>query len=503
MNNSTRIIQNSIVLYGRLIITTLLKLVITKLLVKYLGLEGYGLYNLLAGVVMMLAFFKATLASTSQRFLSVSLGRDNIEGTREIYYLLYVLHTVMAIAILLLIDVLGVILVHYVLNIPSGLETTANMLIHTMAISTAITILSVPNDALLISKENLLALSLILVLECVLNFFAAYSLQWIDGENRLNIYAIMMALVIFISFVIRQIYIKRYGESHVHIHRITDFSIIKEMSKYTGWSTICSLFYLIRNQGYAILFNIVGGVLVNSAYGIANQVNSLVSYATEALMQPIRPQIMKTESSGNREKSIAMMLFSAKAINCLLIFVTIPVLIYIETILELWIKDVPDYAPFFCRIIILSSLVFSFSNSIKAIVEATGNVKELFSVIGYLHLATIAISVIIALLTRNLTMAFSCIVLEEIFASYYRIRLGGKYVSINVSKYLKEVVLKESTIFATTFSSLYFVNVYVESIPYILFLSFVLLFFNMFLFYTWIFNEEEKKHIKKMCSFIN
>ena len=232
MNSSTRVILNSFVLYGRLIVTTLIKLVITKLLICHLGLESFGLYNLLAGIVVMLAFFKATLASTSQRFLSVSMGKNNIEGTKEIYYFLYVIHIIMALVIFILIDIVGVVLVQNVLNIPEGQENTAIVLIHTMAISTSITILSVPNDALLISRENLFVLSLILIIESVLNLVAAYSLQWFHTESRLTIYAIMVVVYMLFTFVLRHIYVRKYQETHVSIHRIKDWTIIKEISNF-------------------------------------------------------------------------------------------------------------------------------------------------------------------------------------------------------------------------------------------------------------------------------
>lgn len=497
MKNSTRVIFNSFVLYGRLIITTIIKLVITKLLVRCLGLEGYGLYSLLSGIVVMLAFFKATLASTSQRFLSVSMGKGVLENTQEMYYNLYVIHTVMSLLILLIVDIFGVLLVNYVLNIPAGQESVAVMLIHTMAVSTAITILSVPNDALLIAKENLLALSMIVILESVLNLGAVYSLNRIAPNDRLSMYAQLVVSYIFITFVVRHIYVRRYQETHVRIHKLYDFGIIKEIVNYTGWSTISSLFYLIRNQGYAILFNVVGGVIVNSAYGVANQVNGLITYATEALMQPLRPQIMKTESRGNREKSASMMVFASKAMVALLITIITPILIFIDQILCLWIEDVPELAPNFCRILLVSAFLFAFSNSIKALLEAVGDVKRLFSVIGYLHIGALIVSTLLVISGASITIAFSMVAVEEVCASSYRIYLAKKIMNYDIIGYCKDFVLKGLASFFFCVLLMYlFVNIADSIFVQILLVAFVL-FVTMFVYYVFVFTSEEKKILKR------
>ena len=498
MKNSTRVIFNSFVLYGRLVITTVIKLMITKLLVKYLGLEGFGLYNLLSGIVVMLAFFKATLASTSQRFLSVSMGKGELGSTQEVYYNLYVLHTAMSLLILLIVDVFGILLVHYVLNIPAGQERVAVMLIQTMAVSTAITILSVPNDALLIAKENLLALSLIVILESILNLVAVYSLNWIAPNDRLSMYALMVVGYIFITFVVRHIYVRRYQETHVRIHKLNDFGIIKEIGNYTGWSTISSLFYLIRNQGYAILFNVVGGVMVNSAYGVANQVNGLITYATEALMQPLRPQIMKTESSGNREKSASMMVFASKAMVALLIAIITPILIFIDQILCLWIEDVPKLAPDFCRILLVSAFLFAFSNSIKALLEAVGDVKKLFSVIGYLHIGALVISTLLVICGASITIAFSMVAVEEVCASSYRIYLAKKIMNYDIIGYCKDFVIKGFASFFICVLLMYLFVSIVDSIFVQIIMVAILLVATLLVYYAITFTYMEKGIIKKI-----
>lgn len=498
MKNSTRAVINSIVLYGRLVVTTVLKLLATRLLVKYLGLEDFGLYNLLAGVVVMLAFFKATLASTSQRFLSVSLGKNNPEDTKEVFYLLSILHAAMAIAIILIIDVVGIVLIENFLNIPIGKEYAATVVVHTLAVSTGVTIICVPHDALLISKENIPMLSLFLVVESLMNILSAYMLIFIDAENRLTSYALLTLGYMFLALVLRVLYNRRYVETHVKWHKIIDFSLFKNIFKYTGWSTISSVFYLARNQGYAILFNLTGGVIVNSAYGIANQVNALVSYATEALMQPLRPQIMKAESNGDRNKSVEIVIFSAKVLQLLLTLIIAPLIVYIDIILNIWIHDVPEYAVAFCRILLVAAYFISFSNGIKSLLEAYGDVKALFSVVGYFHIATLIASTILIVFNISITLAYSIIILEEILCTMFRIMLAKKKISIDALNFIKSLVIPCILVFLFSIILLFIIFTLTDNILCNIMNYLFTVYISILAYNKYIFNIRESSKIKEM-----
>lgn len=499
MNNSTRVVANSSILYCRLIIITLLKLYATKLLVKYLGLEDFGIYNLLSGIVVMLAFLKATMASASQRFISVSLGKEDVCKTRELFYLLISLHLFFAFIATGFIDIIGCLFVQNVLNIPEGKFGISFVVIHTMAISTGLSIIRVPYDALLISKENILYLSIFLILESLLNIFAIVLLAYCSDSSKLIVYSVESVLIILISSIIVVVYNLRYKETHFKFHKIKDWTYVKEISRYMGWNVISSLFCLIRNQGFSVLFNIVGGVVINSAYGVANQVNSLVSYAIEAMMQPLRPQITKTESSGNRFKSLNIVSFSTKVILALLTLLIIPLVVNMNYILSVWLETVPEYTVSFCNILLFSTFAYAYSLSIKAHIEATGNVKNLFAVIGYMHIFALGIAIILVCYGISVVWAYSIIILEEVAASSYRIYLANSITGLNIIDFVKKIMVPSFLCFISLYGLIEFAHIMLSN-----FVGLLLSFFFSFImvptiYYTCIFNDSEKNTLKQIA----
>lgn len=493
MTGGKRIAFNSSVLYVRLIILTLLKLYLTRLLVRILGLEDFGLYNLLAGTVAMLAFLKANMSATSQRFISVSLGKGQAKETKEVFYALFVLHFVFALFVLLMIDIIGVFLVENVLNIDTEKIAVANIVVHTMAITTAITILCVPYDSVLISHENILALSILLILETLGNVASIMIVNLFDGDHLIY-YTIISCLFVLFIFIIRILYTRKYSETRLRVHRIEKLSVAKSIGSYMGWSTISSVFILLRNQGYAFLFNLVGGVVINSAYGIANQVNAMVTYCVEAIMQPIRPQIMKKESAGDLHVSLTLTFFSTKCILLVCTLVIIPLFIYIDRILPLWIEEVPVYCTSFCRVLLLNAYFFCFTNGIKALIESRGKVKGLFMVPGIMHLITIAFASLLAVLDVNIVVCYSLIIVDQLVCCFYRVRLLHDQFNISPKHFYIKLFIPCILVLMI---GMFFCHLVDVSIRNYMISFFVVLLLEMFLvscmFYLYIFDHAEKK----------
>ncbi len=499
MKNSDRLALNSIIIYGRIAITTILKLITTRLLVLYLGLEDYGLYNLLAGIVLMLSFLKATLASTSQRFLSISIGKNNLEETTHIYSVLTFLHIIFALFILIVVDVIGTWMIECFLNIPEGKEWIATIVMHTIAITIAINIQSVPMNAILLSHENLLIISFVLILESIFTLTGVAMLQFVSIEIRLKLYAYLVMFINIFSLTFLFLYTRKYKEVKIKIIGIKETNLWGQILKYIGWSTLSSFLFLIRNQGYAILFNVFGGVIVNSAYAIANQINALISYTTEAIIQPLRPQVISAYGAGYKQKSIDIVLMTTKIIICIATLVIVPTIVYVEEILIFWLSKIPEYACDFCRILLLSAFVFLFSNGIKSLIEATGKVKKLFMVIGYLHLGTIIIAIVIVLLGGDFIPAFTVLFVEDLVGTFYRIRLANKTLGINLFSFYTHVFLPGVSLFLFSWGGLYLIknvgNIYIDALSIITFLLII-----FFIYYSKVLNNTERNHLRSLLT---
>jgi O-antigen/teichoic acid export membrane protein len=474
---------------------TIIKLWATKISLRELGVEDFGLYNLLAGIVTMLAFFKVAMANSSQRFISVSLGRND-NSTKNIFYTSFLMHLLVGFLVVLCILVGGNLIVHFVLNIPEGKNVVAHIIVCLLSFSTLLTVISVPYDSIMISKENIPVLSLFVVLDALLILVAAYSIGFYSG-NRLIFYSMVIvvgSLILFGGRIMVGRYL--YEETRFSFHKIENLTLLFSLLKYAGWNVVSSFLVIVRNQGFAILFNLAGGVAVNAAYGIANQVNSLFNYCSEALMQPNRPLIMKAYGAGENEKSIAIGLFVTKIILLISAFVFVNLFVNMEFILAIWLGSVPQHAAYFCRVILCASFFVQMSQGAKTLVESTGNVKELFAHIGYFHLISLVVGVGIFWATDSILFSFLPMMLEEFVGSLYRIYLAKKYNGTRFFSIMNNCCLKPILIVGVIILLLSECKCHLSH-PYDCLFSFI---FSMAVisltFYYFIFNESDRKKIK-------
>ena len=410
----------------------------------------------------MLAFLKVAMANASQRFLSVSLGKNDC-SIGDVFYTSCVLHLIVGILVLICIIGGGGLMVEYVLNIPPENKGTSLIIILLLSISTFSTILSVPFDSMMVSKENIPMLSIIVLMESVVVLLGAYIIGFYNG-NRLLLYCGTIVVGTLVLFVVR-IGLCRflYTETRFRFRKLNDFGIFKSILKYVGWNVVSSLMIILRNQGFAILFNLGGGVVVNAAYGIANQVNALFNYCTEAVMQPNRPIIMKAYGAGDYKATIVAATFATKMV--LLVFSMVFVIIFTNApmILRLWLNQVPDHTVYFCRVVLVATFLFQFSQGAKTLVESTGNVKELFAHIGFLHFLTLAFGVGVYLLSKSLELSVIPMIVEEMIGSLYRIYLMKKYAKVGFFSFIYKCCLKPIAVIFLMVLLLYKMNGVVSS----------------------------------------
>lgn len=440
MQHSKKIALNSFILYARLGLVTIIKLFVTRLMIKNLGVDSFGLYNLLAGIIVMLSFLQAALSNASQRFLSVSMGKND-GTTKEIFYSSYVLHFLAGLIGLLLIVVVGIPLVEWILNIPVGQKDIAFKLIIILGFTTFLTILSVPYDSIMMAKEDIPELSIFIISESLVMLVAAYAVAYLD--NKLIWFSLIILFGHLLLFFLRKVVCNhKYVESRFNFHRLNDTTIIRSIVKYASFNAVSSLFVIVRNQGFAVVFNLVGGVVVNAAYGVANQVNALFNYCSEALMQPVRPVIMKAYGSGDVKKALKITIFSEKIILLVTTIILSILFFNIETLMHLWLTEIPKYSVALCRIIIISTFMFQFSTAHKVLKEATGDVKGLYMNIGYFHLCSLILGIILIVATKNVIIAALPFIIEEGFDSIYRIHLTREIYRSNHIPFIFETITK-------------------------------------------------------------
>lgn len=376
MNESTKtkqIAKNTVVLYLRMIITMFITLFSSRIVLQALGVSDFGLYNVVGGVVALLSFLRTSLTSSTQRFLSFELGRNDMERLKKVFSVSLSTHLLISIFILILGETLGLWFLNHYIQIPDGRETAANCIYQFAILSLCISAITVPYNADVISHERMSYYALVTIFESVLKLIFAYSL-YVFGYDRLILYGGLMMLVNLIDLLMYWIYCKnKFIETKYTL--CLDKKLFKQIFSFSGWTIFGQLTVVGANQGTSILINIFHTITANAAIGIAQQVNNALAGLTANFQTAFQPQLTKSYATQDYDYLNRLICFSSKISFFLLFLVSLPLMLNIDWILEIWLGKVPEYANTFCILYIIGSILNALSAPLWISVYATGKIK--------------------------------------------------------------------------------------------------------------------------------
>lgn len=274
-SGNKRIAKNTLLLYFRMLLTILVGLYTSRVVLNTLGISDYGVYNIVGGVVTMLAFLNSAMVAASQRFISFELGTGDLEKLKKVFCTSVSIHITLAILILIVAETIGLWFVNAYLNIPLDRMEAANWVYQCSVLTLILTIISVPYNSCIVAHEHMRAFAYVSIVEVILKLAIVYLLL-IGDFDKLILYAILIAVVAFIIRIIYGIYCKQNFEECTY-HFLFDRKLFKEMFAFAGWSVIGNLGFSLKDQGSNIILNLFGGTTVNAARGIAMQVNGIIS----------------------------------------------------------------------------------------------------------------------------------------------------------------------------------------------------------------------------------
>jgi len=454
-----KIAQNTLYLYIRMIIVTLISLLIVRKLLNELGVTNYGIYNVVGGIVTMLSFISSSMTSATLRFFSVELGKDNLVRLKETYNTSKAIFILLSLITFIIIIILGTWLINNKLNIPVDSIKTAHYVLLFSLVSFSLSLIAVPDRSLLIANENMKLFSFFSILEVLLKLFIVFCLSSSLFSDKLKSYVILLAcvsLLITLCYKFSSVIKSKMSIFWLKINQ----EILKDMASYSGWSIVGSLSYVLKNQGVNILLNIFFGPIVNASRGIALQVSSVLNNFVLSISQAVNPQIIKEYSKGNKCVMYGLVFKSTKAIYLLSLIIALPILYETKQILSLWLGEIPNYAIIFCRLVIIDVLVNSFSNSLSTSVLATGRIRNYQLLVGGAMLLSLPISYIFLTLGYEPYITLVITVIMSTIALIIRLVILQKLIQFPIGKFIREVVLSAILITALVNIILYF------TIPY-------------------------------------
>ena len=418
-----------------------ISLISVPMILHALGQSDYGLYNLISGVIVMLAFLNASMTISTQRYLSVAIGEGSIEKLNRIYTSSLLLHFLLGLIIVIIFEVCYFVAFDSIFNIEESRIPAAKTIYQFLVVSMFFTIMSVPFSAVMNAKENMLAFSIIDIIDSLLKLGVAYFLGKYGGD-RLVFYGFAIALISIMNTIIYRLYVNfKYKEFKFSIKKYADKETFKGMFGFAGWNTLGAMAMIGRNQGIAVIFNVFFGTIANAAYAIANQINGVLNNFSATFQKALNPQLMQSEGMNNHKRLVYISMLSSRISVLVLALFAIPLIIEMPYVLKIWLKDFPENAMQMSRLVLILSVVYQYSMGLMSAIQAVGDIKRYFIVMSSIILLNLPICYIILRLGLP---SYSCIfvfIILELISFVARLKMANKLVGIEIREFLKTVVM--------------------------------------------------------------
>lgn len=448
--NNSRIAKNTFFLYIRMLFILGVSLFTSRILLKSLGVVDYGLNNVVAGVIVFFSFINASLGAATSRFITYELGKNDIKKVREVFKTAFFIHIVMGGIVLLLGETLGIWLVKNVLNIPQDRMFACQVVFQFVIFTAVLNILQVPLNAMIISHEKMKVYAYIGIADAIGKCVIAYLIV-LTSFDKLITLSLLQAILVLLTFIFYVAYCKSKFGSVITVSFKCNSYYLKSMLGYSVWSLIGSSANMLKNQGVNVLMNIFFGSIVNAANAIAHQVNSAVMNFTNNFTMAMNPQIIKSYAAGEYSEMQRLVMRGGKFSFFLLLYLCIPVILEIEYLLNIWLGDYPAYTIIFIRLVLIITMIESFTYSIGAAVQATGKIKQYQLVISGINLLNFPVSFILYKIGFPPYTAFLVSIVISTITLFSRLYFIKKLLYMSPKTYITKVFIRCALVAALAF----------------------------------------------------
>lgn len=467
--NNRRIAKNTLFLYLRMILVMAVSLYTSRVILKALGVDDFGLYDVIGGIVALFSILSGSLTSAISRFLTYELGKGNSQRLKQIFSSSVFIQLMISLVVILALAPLGLWFINAKLNVPPDRYVAAYWVFGFSILTFCLHLLSVPYNAAIISHEKMAVFSYISLIEVSFKLLIAYCIN-LFAQNRLIIYAAMLfGVVLVIQLIYAGYCIRKFPECKLSL--AYDRGLLKEIGSFAGWNFIGSAAGVLRNQGNNIILNLFYGTVANAAYSICMQVNNAVNQLADNFMVSVNPQITKYYAQSEIKEMNNLMFRSARMSFFLSWLLASVILLNTEYILNLWLAKIPDHTVIFVQLILWFTITESVSKPLITGMLATGKIKNYQIVVGGLQMLNLPISYVLlklgaapqAPLAVSIGVSLACL-------SARLVMLRG-LMPFDSMAFIKKVILRVILVGALSFAVPYFIKLFVgETSGFITFL---------------------------------
>lgn len=436
MNDNKKIAFNSIIIYVRLCVVSLISIILSRVVLDALGASDYGLYNVVGGIVLLLNVVNSSMTSTTYRYLAFEIGKKENGNPNKIFNTSFLIHIGFAAAILLIGEPIGEWYILNYLNVSPESIPDAQFVFRLSILAAAANTIFVPNQGLLVAYEKFTATAMIDIVSNLLKLGLILLFIYSD-TNRIRLYGVIMLAYTLFNCLSYYLYCRRNHCDVIRFHLNKDKALYKEMVSFSGWTMFGAFANVGKSQGCAIIINFFFGTLVNAAYAIAHQVETFIMMFARSLGSAAVPQTTKSFSAGDIQRSITLTSRISKYTFILMALISFPVMLEIDFLLGLWLKEVPEGASIFCRLIILGNLLGCLGEGIPNLINACGKIKAYQVVVHTVLISGLPISFMLYKMGYNpytISVVYCAINFLNSFVKLFMLR---RVVEFNVWSFMK------------------------------------------------------------------
>lgn len=435
-------------MYIRMFVMMLVSLYTSRVILNVLGVEDYGTYNVVGGVVSMFTLLTASMSASISRYLTFSLGKGDYETLRRVFSVSVEVQIAMAVVIVLAVEAVGVWFLNTQMKIPPERMVAANWVMQCSLISFVVGLLMVPYNASIISHERMNIYAYISIWDAVMKLVIVYAL-YVSPFDKLKSYAVLLLIVSTLTTVIYWVYcLRNFEECRFQI--VKDKRLVKEMASFAGWGMLGDGAWMLNTQGVNILMNLFFGVVLNAARGVATTVDNVVQSFVRNFMVALNPQITKSYASGDYEYMHRLIFMGSKYSYFLMLFFFVPISLETRTILTLWLKIVPDYAVVFTQLTLMSTMCFMLGNTLITAIQATGQIRMYSIVMGLMALSNFPLTWIAFALKASPVWAYIIYLAIFFCMIFVRLYMTKDKIHLSAWDFVNKVLLRSActTVFA-------------------------------------------------------
>ena len=496
-NKSSRIAKNTLVLFLRMLLVIGVGLYTSRIVLDILGIENFGIYNVVGAIVILFSFFQNALTNATYRYFAYDLGTNNILHLKRTFSMAINVHAILAIALFFISETVGLYFLNTKLNIAANRMFAANIAYQFSILSFCANVLKTPYNSSIIAHEKMSFFALTSIIEAVLKLLIVFALTLFNAD-KLILYACLTFIIALLLLFCFHLYCRKQFTECTYV-RSWDKPLLNKMLKYSCWSMTVNGADVCGNQSIVFFFNIFFGVVANAALGFANQVEGCLNLFLHSFTQAYNPQIIKSYASKDYSYFYKLLFSTSKLTFYLLFLLAVPILLNIDYILELWLKEVPKDTSVFVIVLVVYCLIDAYSAPLWIGVHATGKLKGHQLLISTIKILYIPLAY---LLLKNGFSASSALAVKaglNFVCSIVRPCYVNKLYNLPLKRYFLKVFIPVYgiTLF-TLVPTLYVNNFFDKDLQKTIITTIFFEAIALFLIYIWGTNKKEKIFIKQL-----